>query len=115
MQYNDVKHVVFSDPSLPHAFWIFDHPNDSKMLVNVALGAAMGQGAVRGATLGIAPVSTPGDKFGQAATLFLASSGRKCSIASVERIAGDTNYEVSYTCEVAPVALSALRAELPKQ
>ena len=104
MQYNDVNHVVFSDPSLPHAFWIFDKPAESRMLLTPGLGATMQQAAVAGATFGLAASFThPQQKFEMAAQIFLASSGRSCAVTRVDLVLAPTNYEAFYTCNQAAV------------
>jgi len=99
MQYNDVKHVVFSSPELPHAFWIFDKPLESRMLINTGLGAAMAQGAAKGLTLGIADTSSPHQVFERAANLWFASTNRPCKVSKIERIIAPTNYEAVYSCD----------------
>lgn len=96
MTYNDVKHVTFGHPSLPIGFWIFDHPDDGKMLINQDLKSAMGAGAVKGLTLGIADTSSPVQVFRKGAQLWLDSTGRQCKVLQVDRVLAPTNYEATY-------------------
>jgi len=111
MTYNDVKHVTFRDPSLPIGFWIFDHPNEGKMLINQDPGSAVGAGAARGLTLGIADTSTPVQVFRNGAQLWLNATGRECNVVQVDRVLAPTNYEATYECP--PPTTSDKIRELP--
>ncbi len=98
MEYNDVKHVSFAHPALPHGFWIFDRPSEGRMLINQDPGSASGAGFVKGATCGMVDTSTPQNTFESAANLWLESRGRPCKATRTERVLAPTNYEVFYTC-----------------
>lgn len=99
MRFNDVKHVTFSDPSLPIGFWIFDHPSEGKMLINQDPGSAAGAGMAKGLTLGIVDTSTPPQVFRKGAQAWLTAQGRDCTVTGVDRIIAPTNYEASYVCK----------------
>lgn len=96
MTYSDVKHVVFTSPEL--SFWIFDRPEQGKMLINQAPGSAMADGAVKGLTLGMADPSRPHQVFERGANLWLKSTGRNCTVTDVEEVWAPTNFEATYSC-----------------
>lgn len=98
MTYQDVKYVTFHSPELPVGFWIFDHPNDGKMLINQDPASAAGAGFAKGLTLGLVDTSTPNQVFEKGANLWLQSMGRKCVVTKIERIMAPTNYEATYSC-----------------
>jgi hypothetical protein len=98
MTYSDVKHVAYRDPSLPIGFWIFDRPDQGKMLINQDPGTAMGAGFAKGLTLGIADTSTPVQVFRNGAQLWLNSTGRRCKVVRVDRVLAPTNFEATYEC-----------------
>lgn len=63
MTYQDVKYVTFHSPEMPIGFWIFDHPQDGKMLINQDPASAAGSGFAKGLTLGLVDTSTPNQVF----------------------------------------------------
>ncbi|HEV2898450.1 MAG TPA: hypothetical protein VGX71_11570 [Pseudaminobacter sp.] len=93
-----MRHEVFTPAeAAPVGFWVFDDPEDGKLHINQDF-SAIGQAAVKGATLFMVNTDTPGHVFERGANLWLNSKGRNCTVTSIERIFSSTNYEASYIC-----------------
>ena len=83
---------------------IFDKPNEQRMMVTPSLARAAGVGFVRGLTFGIADNEIPKPFFENAASDFLANSGRKCDVKDGFKII-EPQWEFRYSCalDVPPV------------
>lgn len=79
-------------------FRIYAHPTENTLGITPSRADVIGQGAVRGATLGIVSPTTATDKFQRAASAFLENSGRTgCSVGPVSLII-EPIYEVKFSC-----------------
>lgn len=77
---------------------VFDHPSENVIMTTTSIGTAMGQGAVRGATFGLAPVRTPEQRHEAAARKHLDETGRsECRIISGYLLM-EPQYEFRYEC-----------------
>lgn len=76
---------------------VFDKPAEGRMMITANLGAAAGQGFVKGLTLGLASAETPGVIYRDVALEFLAVQGRACESREVTLIV-EPQYEVRYEC-----------------
>jgi len=59
---------------------IFDKPDQRMMMITSSLSSAMGDGAIRGLTLGAVEATPAKPIFQRATEEYLASTGRSCSI-----------------------------------
>ena len=69
MQYSDVQVQDFQADG--HPWRIFDKPTEGRLMITPSIGRAMGDGAVRGLTLGAADTDIPKPEFQSAVQLFL--------------------------------------------
>ena len=76
---------------------LFDKPLDGRIMVTSSIGAAVGQGAASGLTLGTLKTSPPKPRFQAAVESFLASTGRKCEIIDGYLVI-EPQWEFRYRC-----------------
>jgi len=94
--YGDTPPVAFT--SQGKAWRIFDKPGDRIMMITPSLGDVAGAGMAEGLTLGtIGDQTAPVTHFRQAASDYLASTGRRCSITSTREVV-DPQWEFTYEC-----------------
>lgn len=84
-----VGHRVFS---------IYVHPTDTTLLVQRGVAAAMGQGAVEGATFGATNLMSPMPIWRAAAQAVLDNAGTGCTVSEVYTLDNKTTWEARYTC-----------------
>lgn len=96
--YSGVPIENFSS-STGSSFRIFDKPKENRLMITSSISAALGGGAVRGATFGAVNTLNSEVVYRQAAEEYLKSGGRNCTLTSISFII-DTQYEVRYNCEI---------------
>jgi hypothetical protein len=78
------------------AFSIWVHPADNDLLVQRALGAAMGQGFVSGLSLNSVNLMDPKPYWKRAAELITAPLG--CTVTDIYTLDNRTSWEAPYAC-----------------
>lgn len=81
-----------------HTYRIFDKSGANKLMITPTLGAAAGDGAIRGLTLGLFNNDVPEPVFHGAADSYLASTGRKCSVVGQGVLIVRPQWEFHYQC-----------------
>lgn len=82
-----------------HTYRVFDKPSSSKLIITPSLATAMSDGVLRNVTFGRYNNRTERETLEAAATAYLSSLGRKCTITDGSLIY-DPQWEFTYTCEV---------------
>jgi hypothetical protein len=101
-EYEGIQIVEVKMPE--DTYRVFDKPTQNKLMITSSLGAAAGQGMVKGLTFGAAPTEVPKPLFEAAAAQFLVESGRSgCRIIDAYLLA-QPQWEVKYDCTPVPVA-----------
>ncbi|WP_139112547.1 hypothetical protein [Hoeflea olei] len=89
-----LAHVKMADDT----YRLFEHPAGDRVMTTSSIGAAMGQGFIQGATLGVADVKTPEQRHEAAARRYLDLTGRQdCTIGNGYELV-HTQYEFRFTC-----------------
>lgn len=88
---------------------VFDKPTASRMMVTSSLGAAAGQGALKGLTLGAVESAPPKPRFQKAAETFLASTGRADCRITDGYLLVNPQWEFTYDCSKPAPKLVARR------
>jgi len=74
-----LTHVTMPDDT----YRLYEHPNRDRIMTTPSLGSSFGQGAVRGATFGLANADTPEQRHEAAVRKHLDDTGRAhCKIVS---------------------------------
>ena len=82
-----------------HTYRVFDKPSSGRLIITPSLATAVSDGVLRNVTFGRYNNRTERDVLEAAATAYLASLGRKCTITDGSLIY-DPQWEFTYTCEV---------------
>jgi hypothetical protein len=94
--YGEVTPVSFL--SRGTSWRIFDKPEDQIMMVTPSIGDVVGAGIVEGITVGaIGNQTAPVTHFRLAASEYLTSTGRTCTITSTREVV-DPQWEFTYEC-----------------
>lgn len=97
-----IKHYASVSPkgytSSGSSFRIYDKPAESRLMITPSIGAAMGGGAIKGATFGIVNNLNGEALYRNAANEYLTSTNRTCTIQNISLIL-KPQYEVHYSCE----------------
>jgi len=94
-------HTRYFTASNGALYRIFDKPEESRLMITPSLQNSAIHGVVRDATFGLARPMSADAPFRQAATEFLQSTGRTCSVVSIE-VVFDPQSEVRYQCSSTP-------------
>lgn len=92
LQYKDVSPVRMTDAG--HVWRIFDKPLEHRLMITPTIGRAAGLGLGRGLT-GVDAIPKP--EFESAATAWLASTGRNCTLIDGYVLA-EPQWEFKYRC-----------------
>lgn len=102
--YGDTQMVSFEHND--STYRVFDKPQAGKLMITSSLGAAAGDGALRGLTFGIINNHPSEPVMHDAADAFLASTGRACKTDPGQLIM-QPQWEFRYSCETVAAAKSA--------
>ena len=101
-EYGNTPMVVFEHSD--HPYRVFDKPQANKIMMTASLGAAMGNGFIRGLTFGILNNNTSEPAMRSAAEAYLSSTGRTCQV-SPGHLIQEPQWEFRYQC--AAIAFNA--------
>lgn len=77
---------------------VFEHPSENTIMTTSSIGRAIGVGAARGATFGLANPNSPEQRHEAAARQYLAQTGRQdCTIVSGYLLI-QPQYEFTFQC-----------------
>lgn len=95
----------FTKVTMPDdTYRVFDHATDKTIMTTPSIGAAVGSGAVQGATLGVVSVASPEQRHEAAARKYLDQTNRQdCEIVSGYLVV-KLQYEFTYRCPTASAA-----------
>ena len=94
--YSDVEDESFLHDN--RYFYIFDKPEEGKMMITASYSSAAMMGFVEGLTLGIADTDYPGPVYREAGEAYLRKQGKDCQVIRTELLA-TPQWELEYTCQ----------------
>ncbi len=95
MQYSDVPVREFKNSD--DAWRIFDKPAEGRLMITPSLGAAMGQGALKGLTFGAADTEIPKPIYQRAVLGWLSYTARTCTVTDGYKLI-NPQWEFTYHC-----------------
>lgn len=97
--YSGVPYAEYSPTGAPGSlFFVYDKPDESRMLLLDRTGQAANAAFLSGATFGAIDASSPSAVFRQVAESWLAGQSRNCTAGTVDKISKAVA-EVRYSCQ----------------